>query len=492
MTGPTRRFNGRFAGRGREAGIATAGAVVVLLAGTTIGVRQSTTVWPTAVARMQPFAETIVETGTLGSQQMMLYASSIPAAPAKIVEIAAEGAAVRPGDLLLRFDVTRFEQTREADRAALQQAEGEFARAVEEARLELLRAQGDIEASSQQIANAERGLTNQVEGKGRVAMVEAEVTLAEAQREAARARTNVEDLKPLLAEILITRTEFERAEQALRHAADQERLAASRRDSLLRYERPAATSRAQAELNAAREGLTRQGETVVARAAQRRASIMVAKSRADEIRTRIAMLTDQIDHAAVRAQGPGLVVYRDLFFGTDRRKPQIGDEVFPNQPIIALPDSSQLTVETRIREVDLHKVSASQRVQVRVDAYPDLRLPAAVSMIGALAEEDASRAGTKFFPVTVKVSLSDPRLRTGMTARVEIEVSSLPSAVVIPVQAVFEDQGVRYVVITRNGQPERRTVTIAAENESLAAIASGVAAGDAVLLVDPTTPSSVR
>jgi HlyD family secretion protein len=92
----------------------------------------------------------------------------------------------------------------------------------------------------------------------------------------------------------------------------------------------------------------------------------------------------------------------------------------------------------------------------------------------------------------VKVSLSDPRLRTGMTARVEIEVSSLPSAVVIPVQAVFEDQGVRYVVITRTGQPERRTVTIAAENESLAAIASGVAAGDAVLLVDPTTPSAVR
>jgi len=492
MTGPTHRFNGRFAARGREAGIATVSAVVMLCAGITIGVRPSTTAWPSAVARVQPFAETIVETGTLGSQHMMLYASSIPAAQAKIVEIAAEGVAVRPGDLLLRFDVTRFEQTREAERASLQQAEGEFVRAMEDARLDLLRGQGDLDASHLLIANAERGLTNEVEGKGQVVVVEAEVTLAEATREAARARSNVEDLKPLLAETFITRTEFERAEQALRHAADQERLAAARRDSLLRYERPAATSRARADLNAAREGLTRQGETMTARAAQRRAGVMVARSRVDEIRTRIAMLTDQIDHATVRAQGPGLVVYRDLYFATERRKPQIGDEVFPNQPLIALPDSSQLTVETRIREVDLHKVSASQRVQVRVDAYPDLRLPASVSMIGALAEEDAARAGTKFFPVTVKVSLSDPRLRTGMTARVEIEVSSLSSAVVIPVQAVFEDHGVRYVVITRNGQPERRTVTIAAENESLAAMASGVAAGDAVLLVDPTTPSSVR
>jgi hypothetical protein len=62
--------------------------------------------------------------------------------------------------------------------------------------------------------------------------------------------------------------------------------------------------------------------------------------------------------------------------------------------------------------------------------------------------------------------------------------------VVVPVQAIFDDNGVRYVVVVRGGRPERRPVILAAESESQAALAPGgdaVKAGDAVLLVDPTT-----
>jgi len=38
----------------------------------------------------------------------------------------------------------------------------------------------------------------------------------------------------------------------------------------------------------------------------------------------------------------------------------VGDEVWPNQPLIALPDTSQLTVDTKVREVDLHRLSGSR------------------------------------------------------------------------------------------------------------------------------------
>ena len=193
---------------------------------------------------------------------------------------------------------------------------------------------------------------------------------------------------------------------------DQRRLAAARRDSLVRYERPAATTRAQADVSLARETLNRQVESTVSRASQRQASLSAARSRVDEIRARIDMLSDQIERSTIRANGSGLVVYREVFVGDERRKPQIGDEAFPGQPIIALPDTSQLLVETRIREVDLHKMTASGRVRVRVEAYPDLELSGTVTLVGALAQVDATRAGTKFFPVTVKLASTDSRLRT--------------------------------------------------------------------------------
>jgi HlyD family secretion protein len=476
----------------REAGVATAGAILVVLAVSAIGWRRSADPRPSAVAQRTPFVETLVESGTISAQRLAVYSSTIPGVQAKIVELAAEGRAVRPGDPLVRFDSTIFEQTRARERASLSQADADLVRAREELRLELLGVEGDIESARQQVGFAETGLKNQIDGRGRLALAEADAAAGEAARELDRAKKTHEDLKPLLAEGFITRAELDRAEQAWRRAEEQKSVADARRETLVQYEQPAATGRAQADVHVARNALTRQTETAAARANERRAAVAAMESRVQEIRTRVAMLDDQINRTLIRASTPGLVVYRDLFFGTDRRKPQVGDEVWPNQPIIALPDSSQLTVETRVREIDLHKVSDSQHVQVRVDAYPDLKLSASVTLVGALAQDDQSRAGTKFFPVTIRLHGTDPRLRTGMTARVEIEVLSLPAAVVIPVQAVFGDKGQIYVVVPHGDRPERRAITIAAENESFAAVATGLTAGTTVLLVDPTVASPAK
>jgi HlyD family secretion protein len=192
----------------------------------------------------------------------------------------------------------------------------------------------------------------------------------------------------------------------------------------------------------------------------------------------------------VRADAAGLTVYRDLFFGSDRRKPQVGDEVWSNQPLIAVPDGSHLTVDTRVREIDLRRLSEGQSVTIRVDAYPDARLAGRVSLVGALAQADQSRAGTRYFPVTVQILENDPRLRTGMTAEVDIRAASITGALVVPQMAVFGDGSSRYLVVLRK-EPVREPVTVVAENETHAAIAGRVQAGDRVLLVDPTAITPV-
>ena len=472
--------------RRTEAGFATAGALVVALVGATALLPSTAPPWPTAEARTQAFTETIVETGTVATERMAVYTSSATAGSATLVEIAPEGHIVQAGDVLFRLDSTPFERALLTEQGALRQAEAELTRAVEDARLELFRTRGDLEAATQQIANAERGLANETGGKGQVSVIEAEAALSEATRNLAKARTDVEDLQPLLAERLITAAEFAQATRALTSAEDQARLATARRDSVVGFERPAATSRAEAEVHSARERLIRDGESALSRSAQRRAAIGAGRNKVAEITARIAAQTDQIERATVRARRGGLVVYRDLFFASERRKPQVGDEVFPNQPIVALPDSSQFVVETRIREIDLHKLDRPLVIRVRVDAYPDLRLSATMDQVGALAQEAAGRTGTKFFPLKVRLSSNDPRLRTGMTARVEIDVSAPHESVVVPVQALFEQDGLRYAVVAPGGTPERRPVVVAAETDTIASIASGLAPGDVVLLVDPT------
>ena len=78
--------------------------------------------------------------------------------------------------------------------------------------------------------------------------------------------------------------------------------------------------------------------------------------------------------------------------------------------------------------------------------------------MGTLAQEEKDRRGAKFFGVTVEIKEREPRLRPGMTARVEIQVESMPKALFVPLEAVFEREGghVVYVVDRRSIRAARR------------------------------------
>jgi RND family efflux transporter MFP subunit len=455
-----------------------------LLGGAAIVPRQQASA-PTAVVREGSFSERLVETGSVSSGRLLLYGSSITGVQSKIVDLVPEGRTVAAGDVLIRFDSAGFEQNLAREEAGLRQAEAELFRAREELRIERLRAEGDVTQARQQVGSAQSELANQTSGKGKVVVAEMEAAEAEAEREAGRARTIYEDMKPMLARGFITRTELERSEQALRRAEEQLRLATLRREATIGFERPAASARSQAEVDAALQALNRQQETVKARLAEREASIRIASSRVDEIKARMSLLQEQLARCVVTSEAAGMVVYRDLFFGNDKRKPQVGDEVWSGQPIIALPDFDQLTIETRIREIDLHHLQPGGSVSVTLPAYPDLRLDGTIALIGTLAEVDPTRAGTKFFPVTVTLSDPDRRLRTGMSAQVEIQVAALERATLVPTEAVFEAGNRTVVYVVERGGIRDRDVQVIAQNDRDAAVKDGVSPGDVILLKRP-------
>jgi len=478
--------------RPREVGVASVGAISIVGALVLAIPRPATPPGPTAKVRAGALVETLTEPGTVGSSRLLLYGSSIAGVQAKIVELVPESRVVASGDVLIRFDATTFEQNLAREEAALHQAEAELLGAREELRIERLRSDGEAAQARQQVGYAETEVANQTDGKGRVQLAEVEAAQADAARDVETARAAYEDMRPLLARGFITRVELDRADQTLKRAEEQLRLAQLRREAMVGFERPAATARSKAELDAAEQALARQHESAQARIAEHEAAVRISASRVDEINARAALLGDQIARCVVRSDAAGMVVYRELFFGNDRRKPQVGDEVWSNQPLIALPDADHLTVDTRIREIDLHHVKVGGRITVTLPAYPGLTLKGSIALIGALAESDPGRAGSKFFPLTVTLESQDPRLRTGMTAQVDIDVATLTGATLVPVQAIFDVQGRPSVFVIQSGRPAAREVVVAAENDRDAAVSHGVKAGEVVLLADPRGPAVSR
>jgi HlyD family secretion protein len=437
-----------------------------------------------AEVREGPFRVSITEAGTLQALRSVTYASSIQSNQAKITALAPEGKLVSKGDLLVLFDAAPFEEEIRRNQALLAQAEAELAKAREDLKLQAIQNREEQLAAELRVEKSDLELKDVQQGKGRVKEEEAAQAVTNAERELQKAETALADLRPLLAEGFITRTELERAEQQVARSREDLELARRRKDALVGFGRPLELSQARSDAQSSRETLRQLESASSYRVAQKQAAIASAQSRIQEAAARLELAKQQLARCEVRAEVPGIVVYKDVFFGSEQRKPQVGDQVWANQPLIILPDISKMVVETRVRETDVHKVERNQKVAVRVEAYPDLRLTGAVTLVGTLAQEEKERRGTKFFSVTVQVKESEPRLRPGMTARVEIEVEERKRALFVPLDAVFERDG-RSVVYLAGRSPRAREVVLGPSNADFVVIEKGLTKGERVLLRDP-------
>lgn len=464
-------------------------AVLLLALWLVLGGRASDR-YPYARVAEGPFRVTIVEAGTLQALRSVTYASQIQSNQAKIIAMAPEGKLVQKGDMLLLFDAAPFEEEIRKSEALLHQAEADLQKAQQDLQLQNIANREELALAKQKVERSELELKDVSEGKGRLREEEALAAVLNAERELQKAQTAYEDLKPLLAEGFITKQELERAEQQVAHQKQELALAQRRKGALMDYGRPLELSQARADATLSRENYKELEIAANFKLGQKRAAIQSAQARIQELQAKLNLARQQLSRTEVRADVPGIVVYKDVFFGSEQRRPQVGDQVWANQPLLILPDISKMVVESRVRETDIHKVERNQSVRVRVEAYPDLRLTGKVTLVGTLAQEEKERRGTKFFGVTIQINESEPRLRPGMTARVEIEVEERKDALYVPLDAVFEKNGRHVVYVLRGRGLSEREVALGPSNQDFVAIDQGLKAGDRVALRDPEAPAS--
>jgi HlyD family secretion protein len=446
--------------------------------------------YPYAVVSEGPFKVSILESGTLQALRSVTYASTIQSHQAKIIALCPEGKLVQKGDLLILFDAAPFEEEIRRSEALLSQAEADLQKAQQDLKLQAITNREEMALAQQKVERSDLELKDVQQGKGKLKEEEAAAAVTNAERELVKAQSGYDDLKPLLAEGFITKQELERAEQTVAHAKDELELAKRRKSSLMDFGRPLELSQARADAILFKQSFLEMESAASYKLEQKKAAIAAAQSRIQELMSKLALARQQLARTEVRADVAGIVVYKDVFFGAEQRKPQVGDQVWANQPLLILPDISKMIVETKVRETDIHKVEKNQKVSIRVEAYPDLRLTGAVTLVGTLAQEEKERRGTKFFGVTIQINESEARLRPGMTARVEIEAEERDHAAFVPLDAVFEKDGHPVCYVLRGRGVSEREVVLGPSNHDFVVIEKGLRHGERVALRDPGAPPS--
>jgi HlyD family secretion protein len=416
--------------------LGTATVLLVLVAGSVslCSYRAPLSAPDTASVARATFDVRVETLGILDAARSQQVTSTVRGDRGKLIYIIDDGASVKAGDVLARFDATPFE-------ADVLKLTGEVR--AKEAMVEFARQNLEVEKSQ-----VKKTLDN------------GEYDLIAARQDHARFLTYIEDLKGLVRK---------------GYAVEGEIAQARRKEEQLRT----ALNKAETELGR----LQREATFSVAKAAAElnRAETEVATARAS-----LASAQRDLENSVIRAPTPGFVVLSELFQGTVKRRPRTGDTMWQGQPILYLPDLSAMVVKTQVREEDLHKLRMGLPAIVRVEAYPDARFEGTVSNVGVLAVENVGQgAAGKHFQLVVEMRGQDSRLRPGMTARVTIVADRASDVVSIPVSALHYDgaQPTCYVYDGHSLTP--RKVTVGRRGDDLLEITSGLREGELVSLARP-------
>lgn len=162
-----------------------------------------------------------------------------------------------------------------------------------------------------------------------------------------------------------------------------------------------------------------------------------------------------------------------------------GQAVQSGYSVATVAQTEELAVTAAISELDIAKVEVGQNVRFYLAAYPDEVFFGTVSAISQAARSQYNGAVLEtVVDVTVTPDVPDERLKSGLSAEVEIQLSEPRSICVLPYSAIAQDDTGEYVYVYENGRAVRRDVFTGAEFADGTEIRKGVSASD-VIFRDP-------
>ena len=402
-----------------------------------------------ATVRRGTLTARLVETGVLRPERSITYHSPMAGRETEIVFLAPEGTHVKRGDLIVRLDTSGLEEE-------LQQA----IQASNQARAEFQLAEAELDEAATLLESV-------TEGERALEVDEARINLELTETRVDRLREEYEGLRPLLDRGYITRDELRRSAEEFEQAVAQLKMMRRRVELLTGRTYQREQQRARVDLVRRQAGLE-----------QRRQMRAVASQL-------VTTLQALMEAGSVYARQPGLVVYEEYASASAPRKVRVGDRVTASQGVVTIPEVSRMLAESSVRETDVYRLRLGQPVTIRVDAFPDLTLEGQVTSIGALARTSYDRPfGGKRFDLVVEVESSVVELRPEMTARLDILVGERPDILMIPINAVFEWDGVSVVHVLWGGRIDTRPVELGESNQFDVEVLAGLREGDRVSLTD--------
>jgi RND family efflux transporter MFP subunit len=210
--------------------------------------------------------------------------------------------------------------------------------------------------------------------------------------------------------------------------------------------------------------------------------LQIQKIRVQQIRDQINEAYQVLDQLTIRTPIPG--IFQIARKRRSRQQIAIGDEVYVGNSLGNVPDLTWMKVNTVINEADFMKVKTGQKVNVRLDALPDVTFDGEVSSISKLCRPLDNDSRQKVFDVEVNMLVSDQRLKPGMTVSCEFICKQLSNVLYVPGNYIEIENDKRYVYRKTAGGSKKTEVITGQANNRFIVIESGLTKGQKIISPD--------
>lgn len=148
-----------------------------------------------------------------------------------------------------------------------------------------------------------------------------------------------------------------------------------------------------------------------------KSDLKIQQIRVERLKQDIESAYEILPQLTIRTPSPG--IFQLARNRRTREFIKVGDELYQGNPIGSVPDLTWMKAFTTVSELDFMKLEPGQKVNVRLDAMPEVVFKGEVIYIGKLCRLKDEKSKQKVVDVEVKLLKSDERLKPGMTVSCE-------------------------------------------------------------------------
>lgn len=406
------------------------------------------------IASRGPFDHIVLEQGEVESSSNQVVTCEVKSRGGNgvaILWVVDEGTRVKKGDKLVELDSSELE-TRE-----------------KEQKIAVITAEARLATAKAQLEQAVIARKEYVDGEYKTAEKQILASKATAEQDLRKAKLAIESSERLVAKGLVKSLQLEADRYAVANAQNKLDIADAELSVLQNLTKQKMLVQYDSDIEAAT------------------ASRSAAESELLEEQAEYEDIALQIKKCILYAPSDGVVVHANRYSsrgGNAEFVVEAGATVRERQELIRLPDPTLMQVSCKINESRVTLIREGMPAKITVDAIPGLKLVGRVKKVNRYAEPGSwMSSSVKEYATIVEIIDPPENIRTGMTAEAQIFVEQLPDALQVPIQALYE-HGEDFYTLVRRGDStfETAVVEVQATNDQMAAIASGLDDGDAVIL----------